>query len=97
MAAQRIIQHAANELALGTQAVIDKLGLNQPSDIVLSGGIVTHQPGFVNLLREHLRPMGPNARIDLATYEPAYGAVLLARLQSSSRTSLQNENAGNIF
>ena len=65
-AAQRIIQHAANELALGTQAVIDKLGLNQPSDIVLSGGIVTHQPGFVNLLRERLRPMAPNARIDLA-------------------------------
>ena len=83
-AAQRIIQHAANELALGTQAVIDKLGLNQPSDIVLSGGILTHQPGFVNLLRERLRPMAPNTRIDLAKHEPAYGAVLLAKSQFPS-------------
>ncbi len=69
--AQRIIQHAADELVFATQVVIGKLGINQPSDIVLSGGIVTHQPGFVNLLRERLRPMAPNARIDLAKYEPA--------------------------
>ncbi len=70
-AAQRIIHHAADELVLATQVVISKLGINQPSDIILSGGIVTHQPGFVNLLRERLRPMAPNARIDLAKYEPA--------------------------
>ncbi len=89
-AAQQIIQHAADELVLATQVVIHKLGINQPSDIVFSGGIMTHQPGFVNLLRECLHPMAPNARIDLAKHEPAYGAILLAKLQSSSHTSLLN-------
>lgn len=84
--ASQIIQHAADELVLATQAVIAKLGLDQPSDIGFSGGILKHQPGFVNLLRSRLRPMAPNARINLAKHEPAYGAVLLAQAHFLSDT-----------
>ena len=84
--ANQIIQCAAGELVLATQAVIAELGPNQPSDIVLSGGILAHQPEIVNLLREGLHPMAPNARIDLAKHEPAYGAVLLAQAHFLSVT-----------
>ena len=79
LVSRQIIQHAADQLVLAAKAVIAKLGQNQPSDIVLNGGILAHHPAIVNLLREGLRRMAPNARIDLAKHEPAYGAVLLAR------------------
>ena len=86
LVARRIVQRAAHELVLATQAVIAELGSDRPSDIVLSGGILANQPEVVNLLREGLHPMAPNARIDLAKYEPAYGAVLLAQAQFLSVT-----------
>ena len=79
--ARRIIQHAADELVLAAQAVITELGPDQPADIIFSGGILTHQPGFVNLLCERLQPIVPNARVGLAKHEPVYGAVLLAMSQ----------------
>ena len=81
LVARRIIQHAADELVLAAQAVITELGPEQPADIILSGGNLTHHPGFVSLLRKRLQPIAPNARIDLAKHEPAYGAVLLAMSQ----------------
>ena len=86
LVSRQIIQHAADQLVLAAKAVIAKLGQNQPSDIVLNGGILAHHPAIVNLLREGLRRMAPNARIDLAKHEPAYGAVLLARAHFLSAT-----------
>ena len=77
--AQQIVEGAADELTLAAKTVIDELRFDGPLDIVLSGGILTHQPTFVDLLRDRLQAVAPNAHIGLAKHEPAYGAVLLAK------------------
>ena len=82
--ARWIIEQAAGELVLAAKVAIDRLRFDRPFDLVLSGGILTHQPGFVNLLRDRVQPIAPNAHIDLAKHEPAYGAVLLAKFNSKS-------------
>lgn len=76
--AQGILNAAADELALAARVVIEKLGFDQPFNLVLSGGIFTHQPIFVASLRNRLRNLAPHARVCLPKREPAYGAVLLA-------------------
>ncbi len=75
--AQGILDEAADELALAARVVIDKLGFHQPFNLVLSGGIFSHQPTFVASLRSRLRNITPHARVCLPKREPAYGAVLL--------------------
>ncbi|MDE0041246.1 MAG: hypothetical protein OXT74_04370 [Candidatus Poribacteria bacterium] len=79
--AQRILDEAADELALAARVVIDKLGFSQPFNLVLCGGIFSHQPTFVALLCNRLQNLAPDARICLPKREPAYGAVLLAMSQ----------------
>lgn len=75
--AQDILDDAADELTLAVRVVIDKLGFDQPFNLVLSGGIFSHQPTFVASLRSRLRNLAPHARVYLPKREPAYGAVLL--------------------
>ena len=75
--AQGILDEAADELALAARVVIDKLGFSQPFNLVLSGGIFSHQPTFVASLRSRLQGLAPDARVCLPKHEPAYGAVLL--------------------
>lgn len=82
--AQGILDKAADELTLAARVVIDKLGFSQPFDLVLSGGIFTHQPTFVESMRSHLRNFSPHARVCLPKHEPAHGAVLLAMSKFSS-------------
>lgn len=76
--AQRILDEAADELTVAARVVIDKLGFSQPFNLVLSGGIFSHQPTFVASMRSRLRNFSPHARVCLPKHEPAYGAVLLA-------------------
>ena len=83
--AQGILHEAADELTLAARVVIDKLGFGQPFDLVLSGGIFSHQPSFVASLRKRLKNITPYARVCLPKHEPAYGAVLLAISKSSSK------------
>lgn len=75
--AQSILDEAADELALAARVVIDKLGFDQPFNLVLSGGIFSHQPTFAASLRSRLQGLAPDARVCLPKHEPAYGAVLL--------------------
>ncbi len=75
--AQRILDEAADELTVAARVVIDNLGFCQPFDLVLSGGIFSHQPTFAASLRSRLRDITPHARVCLPKREPAYGAVLL--------------------
>ena len=75
--AQEILEEAADELTLAARVVMDRLGFNQPFNLVLSGGIFTHQPTFVASLRTRLRDLTPHAHVCLPKREPAYGAVLL--------------------
>ena len=79
--AQGILDEAADELVLAARVVIDKLRFSQPFNLVLSGGIFSHQPTFVALLRNRLDNLAPDARVCLPKREPAYGAVLLAMSQ----------------
>ena len=81
--AQEILDKAADELTLAARVVIDKLGFSQPFNLVLSGGIFTHQPTFVASLRDRIQNLAPDACICLPKREPAYGAVLLAQAQFS--------------
>lgn len=76
--AQRILDEAADELTLAARVVIDKLGFSQPFNLVLSGGIFSHQPTFVESMRSRLRDLSPHARVRLPKREPAYGAILMA-------------------
>ena len=76
--AGQILDEAADELTLAARLVIEKLGFSQPFNLVLSGGIFTHQPTFVASLRNRLQDLAPHARVCLPKREPAYGAVLLA-------------------
>lgn len=52
--------------------------VDKPFQIVLAGGNFGHQPKFVNLLREKLKPVVPQAKADLPRFEPVLGAVILA-------------------
>jgi N-acetylglucosamine kinase-like BadF-type ATPase len=79
--AQGILDEAADELTVIARVVIDKLGFSQPFNLVLSGGIFTHQPTFVASMRNRLRNFSPHARVSLPKHEPAYGAVVLAMSQ----------------
>lgn len=76
--AQRILDEAADELTLAARVVIDKLGFSQPFNLVLSGGIFSHQPTFIESMRSRLRDLSPHARVRLPKREPAYGAILMA-------------------
>lgn len=79
--ARQIIEDAADELTIAAKVVIDRLHFDRPFDVVLSGGIFEHQPGFVAVLRERLEAVAPAAQIGLPKHEPAYGALLLAKSQ----------------
>ncbi len=48
--AEEIVNNVANELALTSQVMIEQLGLKQLFDIVLSEGILTHQPHLAKFL-----------------------------------------------
>lgn len=95
--AGQIIQHAADELVLATQAVIDKLRLNQPSDIVLSGGILTHQPEFVNLLQRAFTSYRAECPDRLGEVRTRLWSSVVGKVSISPRTLLLNENAGKSF
>ena len=79
--AQGILDTAADELMFAARVVIDKLGFGRPFNLVLSGGIFSHQPTFVASLRNRLKNITPHARVCLPKRQPAYGAILLAMSQ----------------
>ena len=82
--AQGILDEAADELTVAARVVIDKLGFSQPFNLVLSGGIFSHQPTFAASLRNRLKNITPHARVCLPKREPAYGAILFAMSKFSS-------------
>ncbi len=85
LVAQGILDEAADELTLAARVVIDKLRFGQPFNLVLRGGIFSHQPSFIASLRNRLQNIAPHTRVCLPKREPAYGAVLLAISQFCSK------------
>ncbi|MBC8647463.1 MAG: ATPase [Thermoanaerobaculia bacterium] len=75
--AARILQSAAEELALAARSVIGRLKLEEgPYDVILSGGTFAAVPTLAHNVQEILR--SPRARVLRLAEEPAGGAVKLA-------------------
>ena len=70
---------AADELMLGVPVVMDKLQFSQLFDVVLSGGMLAHQPTFFESLRNRFQNIAPTADVCLLKHEPAYGTVMLTK------------------
>jgi N-acetylglucosamine kinase-like BadF-type ATPase len=75
--AQRILLDAADELALATRSVRDRLRLEEgPYDVVLSGGTFAAVPTLVEEVTRRVKT--PRAAVFPLQEEPALGAVRLA-------------------
>lgn len=75
---QGLVSNRARDLAFFTQAVARRLGLEQP-EVRLFGGLLTREPYYADLYREHLRVLLPGAHVDLCPRSGAFGAAALAR------------------
>lgn len=84
--AEKIVQHAAAELACAAEGVRTKLGLST-ADLVLAlaGGVVVHQPAYRTAIAESLR-LRPHQMTVVP--EPVAGAVQMARAIAESHRML---------
>ncbi|MGN7360452.1 N-acetylglucosamine kinase [Paenibacillus sp. SAF-054] len=76
--ARQILEAAADELFLGAQAVMQKLGLSvdeAPFAVILQGGVLQHNPVVRRRLAERIAALSPHARVDEAKREPIYGVI----------------------
>jgi N-acetylglucosamine kinase len=77
--AVKIVERAAQELALASRVVIDNLGMQGDSfDVVLSGGIFKGSTLMVNGIREMIHSFAPKATVTLPVQEPLIGAGMIA-------------------
>jgi N-acetylmuramic acid 6-phosphate etherase len=72
-----LVSNRAKDLALFTQSVAKRLGLERP-EVRLFGGLLTHEPFYADSYREHLRALVPDANVELCTRSGAFGAAALA-------------------
>lgn len=73
-----ILETAADELFLGAQAVMQKLGLSEdeaPFSMILQGGVLQHNSIVRSRLAERITAFSPLARVDEAKWEPIYGVI----------------------
>lgn len=80
--AQGILNQAAHELASLVQTVASNLPSDSGNRVVLSGGVLLHQPAFAATLGELLLSF----RLEPLSTEPAWGAVLLALRETQQPT-----------
>ncbi|MEC0238382.1 BadF/BadG/BcrA/BcrD ATPase family protein, partial [Paenibacillus dokdonensis] len=76
--ARQILELAADELFLGAQAVMQKLGLSEdeaPFAVILQGGVLQHNPVVRSRLAERIVSFSQLARVDEAKREPIYGVI----------------------
>jgi N-acetylglucosamine kinase len=77
--AENIIDSAVSELACAVEAVLMQLELTHPFGIVFSGGNLLHQPILADKLQRWIEKIILGGSVISPKYEPAYGAVLLAK------------------
>ena len=77
VAAMRIVDEQARELALAAETVARRLGMSAPR-IGLVGGCFNN-PGYVAAFKTHLRSRVHDARVAPVTREPCEGAAILAK------------------
>jgi N-acetylmuramic acid 6-phosphate etherase len=73
-----LVSDRAKDLALFTQSVARRLGLEGP-EVRLFGGLLTREAYYANAYRQHLRALVPEAHVDLCSRNGAFGAAELAR------------------
>ncbi|GIP30288.1 N-acetylmuramic acid/N-acetylglucosamine kinase [Paenibacillus sp. J23TS9] len=76
--ARRILESAADELFLGAQAVVQKLGLSEadgPFVVIMQGGVLQYNPVVRSRLAERIAAFSSLARVDEAKREPIYGVI----------------------
>jgi N-acetylglucosamine kinase-like BadF-type ATPase len=77
--AARILDRAAEELALAAGSVTERLGMRGDAfPFVLSGGVFSAVPSLEGALRRRLLEVAPRAHTTLLGGEPALGALQLA-------------------
>jgi N-acetylglucosamine kinase-like BadF-type ATPase len=82
--AGRILEQAADELALGARSVAFRLDMRgDPFICVLAGGVFRAVPWLVDALSRRLRGLAPRADVRLLEDEPAVGAVRLALAETT--------------
>ena len=77
--AEEIIDSAVSEFACAVETVVTQLEFTHPFEIVFSGGNLLHQPILANKLKRWIEKIIIGSSVTFPKYEPAYGAVLLAK------------------
>jgi N-acetylglucosamine kinase-like BadF-type ATPase len=86
----RILERAAEELALGTLSVASRLEMRgDPFVCVLAGGVFRGVPWLAEELRRRLPEVAPRCHVQLLEDEPAVGAVRLALVEARGGTPVQ--------
>ena len=86
--AHRILESAADELALGARSVASRLEMRgDPFICVLAGGVFRVVPWLAKELPRRLAEVAPRSQVQLLEEEPALGAVRLAL--AAARGSVQ--------
>jgi glucosamine kinase len=83
--AAQVIDDAAAELADGVHSL--RLRGAVGDDVVVAGGVVTHQPRLSAALRHHIRRRHPDLAVHLVSAPPVAGAIALARREQPARTT----------
>ncbi len=80
--ADEIINHEADELALGVKVLKKKLGLPDCFDLVLSGGLFNSSSYYRQIVRRKILYLLPGANVVSPQLEPVIGAGLYAMHQA---------------
>ena len=87
--ARGILEHAADELALGVRSVASRLEMRgDPFVCVLAGGVFRVVPWLAEELPRRLEEVAPRSHIRLLEAEPAVGAVQLALAEARGETHI---------
>lgn len=82
---QKILQHAANQLAEQIRVVVLRMGILRKVGLVFCGGLIDHETVYANVLHMKILKILPQVEIRSAMHSPAHGAVFMAldRLRKS--------------
>lgn len=76
--AMQIRAEGAAELALMVNAVVERLSLPSPQQVVISGGVALSGEAFTQVLGIELLKLLPHARVGAPLFPPVIGAICLA-------------------
>ncbi|HUG50869.1 MAG TPA: BadF/BadG/BcrA/BcrD ATPase family protein [Terrimesophilobacter sp.] len=83
--AEHVIDAAAAELAGGVHSLRMRGAVGD--DVVVAGGVVTHQPRLIAALRHHIGLREPGLAVHLVSVPPVAGAIALARRAQPAPTT----------